>query len=294
MVVMKAELTKQGWKIEKAKMLASLKIRKIKQKAEIKEQKAKNKARKNELKAARKIEEIRTKSARKIEKLKKRAESSRKPRLTKISIPSYSLSEELINSISHGVAAVFAIVALVLCVMKAQTPMAAASAAVYGAFLVILYVISCIYHALSSRVLGKKVMRVLDHINVMLMVAGTYTPICLSLLGGTLGWAIFGVVWAVTIVAVVFNAINVDKYQYVSVACNLILGWGALLLLPQLLAVCPLYAILVFLIGGGAVYSLGSILYVIGAKKKYMHSIFHFFVILASVLHFCFIYGYCL
>ena len=128
----------------------------------------------------------------------------------------------------------------------------------------------------------------------MLMVAGTYTPICLSLIGGALGWILFAIVWAITILAVVLNAINVDKYETASVVCNLILGWGVLLILPVLLSLCPLHAILLFLVGGGAVYSIGSILYKIGAKKKYMHSIFHFFVIVASVLHFCFIYFYCI
>lgn len=271
------------WKIKKVKQLASLKIRKLKIKAELKGQKSL-------LKLNRKIEKVKEKAERKTQKLAQ----PEKSRLAKIAVPNYSLSEELINSISHGVAAIFAIIALVLCVVKAQTPVAIASSAIYGTFMVILYVISCVYHALSSRISGKKVLRILDHINVMLMVAGTYTPICLSLIGGALGWVIFAIVWAITIVSVVFNAIDVDKYQYVSVACNLILGWGSLLLLPQLLAVCPLSGILAFLVGGGAVYSLGSILYVIGAKKKYIHSVFHFFVIAASVLHFFFIYLYCI
>lgn len=214
--------------------------------------------------------------------------------IDKITVPTYSLGEELVNSISHGVGAGLAIAGLVLCLIKAETPAAIVSVSLYGAFMIILYIMSCIYHALSPRLLGKKVLRILDHINVMLMEAGTYMPICLSLFGGAVGWTLFGIVWAVTIVAVVFNAINVDKFSAVSVACNLIMGWGILLLLPELLASAPLSAVLIFLVGGGAVYSIGSILYSIGAKKKWMHSIFHFFVLAASVLHFFFIYGYCI
>lgn len=218
----------------------------------------------------------------------------KKRKLEQVKIPSYTLGEELVNSISHGVGAGLAIAALVLCVVKATTPAAIVGASLYGSFMIILYVISCIYHALSPRLLGKKVMRILDHINVMLMVAGTYMPVCLSMFQGALGWILFAVVWAITVPAIVLNAINVDKYQYVSVACNLILGWGVLFLLPALLEHAPLAGILAFLVGGGAVYSIGSILYVRGAEKKWRHSIFHFFVLAASVLHFFFIYLYCL
>lgn len=213
--------------------------------------------------------------------------------LSKVKIPQYSLGEELVNSISHGVGAGLAIAGLVLCLVKAGTAHGAAAVAIYGALTIVLYVISCIYHALSPRLLGKKVMRILDHINVMLMVAGTYMPICLSLLWGTaVGWVAFGIVWLITIISVVFNALDVDRYQGVSVICNLLLGWGSLALLPWL--VCPPEGIFIFLIGGGAVYSLGSVLYVIGARKKYMHCIFHFFVLAASILHFFFIYLYCI
>lgn len=208
-------------------------------------------------------------------------------------VPKYNLKEELINSISHGVGGVFAIVALILCVLKADTPSAEIGCLIYGIIMIILYVISCIYHALSPKVAGKKVLRVLDHCNVMLMVAGTYMPICLSLLKGPIGWITFSLVWVITIVGVVFNAINVDKFTLVSAICNLLLGWGALLLIKPLSEVCATTGI-VLLIIGGVLYTIGSILYGIGSKVRYMHSIFHFFVIGGSVFHFLFIYLYCI
>ena len=296
---------KENWEIEKATLRAELKILKRKNKAELKIKKINNKAtlktKKIKIRLARKIEKIKQKVTKKqnnqkalSKKIKVAKVHHPHTHLAKIKVPTYSLSEELINSISHGVAAIAAIVAMILCLTKAETPAAIISSAIYGVFMIILYTFSCIYHALPAKLLGKKVLRIIDHINVMLMVAGTYTPICLSLIGGGLGWLLFAIVWSITIIAVVLNAINVDKYQYASVACNLILGWGALLVLPQLLTVCPLSGVLVFLVGGGAVYSIGSILYLIGAKKKYMHSVFHFFVITASVLHFFFIYLYCI
>lgn len=184
-----------------------------------------------------------------------------------------------------------AIAGLVLLIIRANNAIGIVSAVIYASIMIILYVISCVYHALSPKLLGKKVLRVIDHCNVMLMVAGTYTPICLAMLGGKLGWGIFSLVWIITIVAVVFNFIDVDKYQVVSVICNLVLGWSALLLIKPILAVCPMKG-LILLVSGGIIYSLGAILYGIGSKKRYMHSIFHFFVIAASILHYLLIYFY--
>lgn len=213
--------------------------------------------------------------------------------MDRISIPKYSLSEELINSISHGIGALLSIAALVLCLVHSTSKIAIVSSAIYGSTMIILYTISCIYHALSPKLKAKKVLRVIDHCNVLLMVAGTYMPVCLSLVGGKIGWITFGIVWTVTIIAVVFNAIDVDKYQWLSVVCNLILGWEILLLFNPMLKASSMQAIWLLIIGG-IIYSVGAILYVIGHKKPYMHSIFHFFVLAGSAFHFFFIYLYCL
>ena len=209
----------------------------------------------------------------------------------KVSIPKYTLGEELVNAISHGVGAGLAIAALVLLIIRANSAIGVVTGVVYASIMIILYIISCIYHALSPKLTGKKVFRVLDHCNVLLMVAGTYTPICLSMLGGSLGWIVFGIVWAVTIVAIVFNCIDIDKYKKLCIALNLVIGWAALLIIKPLIESCPLNG-LILLIAGGIVYSVGAVLYGLGKKRRYMHSVFHFFVIGASVLHFFMIYLY--
>ena len=209
----------------------------------------------------------------------------------KVSIPKYTLGEEIVNAISHGVGAGLAIAALVLLIIKANSAIGIVTGVIYASIMIILYVISCIYHSLSPKLKGKKVLRVMDHCNVLLMVAGTYTPICLSLLGGGLGWTVFGIVWAVTILAVVLNCIDIDRYNKLCLACNLLLGWAALIIIKPLIDTCPING-LYLLIGGGIVYSIGAILYAIGRKKRYMHSIFHFFVVGASILHFFMIYLY--
>lgn len=211
--------------------------------------------------------------------------------MVKVSIPKYTLGEEIVNAISHGLGAGLAIAALVLLIIRADSAIGVVTGVIYASIMIILYIISCIYHALSPRLKGKKVLRVIDHCNVLLMVAGTYTPICLSMLGGSLGWTVFGIVWGVTVLAIVLNCIDIEKYKKVCLACNLLLGWAALLIIKPLIAACPVNG-LWLLIGGGVVYSIGAILYGLGKKKRYMHSVFHFFVIGASILHFFMIYLY--
>ncbi len=209
----------------------------------------------------------------------------------KVSIPKYTLGEEIVNAISHGLGAGLAIAALVLLIIRANSAIGVVTGVIYASIMIILYIISCIYHALSPRLKGKKVLRVIDHCNVLLMVAGTYTPICLSMLGGSLGWTVFAIVWGVTVLAIVLNCIDIERYKKVCLACNLLLGWAALLIIKPLIAACPVNG-LWLLIGGGVVYSIGAILYGLGKKKRYMHSVFHFFVIGASILHFFMIYLY--
>ena len=213
--------------------------------------------------------------------------------MEKIKVPKYTLGEELINSISHGIGAGLAIAALVLCIIKSNNAWSIVSTAIYGSLMIILYVISCIYHALSPRIKGKKVLRVIDHCNVSLMLAGTYMPICLSLLNGRLGWILFTVVWTITIVAIVLNGINVDKYQVASVMCHLLLGWGSLVIINPLIKASSIHAVSILIIGG-IIYTIGSIIYGLGSKIPYMHSVFHFFVLGGSIFHFFFIYLYCI
>lgn len=216
---------------------------------------------------------------------------------TKNELPEYTLGEELVNSISHGVGAVLAISGLVFCIINSTSAWAIVSSCLYGAMMILLYLFSCLYHSISPNVKAKKVLRILDHDNVFLMEAGTYMPICLSLLISSghpvAGWVTFGLVWAVTIVAIVFTSINVNRYQVVGVICNLALGWGSLMLLPIFLQILPASGIFMLILGG-ATYSIGALWYLFGAKIKWMHSIFHFYVLLASIFHFFFVYLYCL
>ena len=208
-----------------------------------------------------------------------------------IKVPNYSLGEELFNAISHGIGAGLSIAALVLMVIKAHGALAEVCVSLFGATMIILYTISCIYHSLSRNLEGKKVLRVIDHCNVFLLVFGTYIPMSLIGIGGAIGWVLFGLVGAVTLLGIVLTSINIDKYQVAQVICHLVSGWAALFVIPQLLENIGSGG-LFFLILGGIMYTIGSILYAIGKKKPYMHSVFHIFCLLGTLFHFFCIYFY--
>lgn len=213
----------------------------------------------------------------------------------RISIPKYSLSEELLNSISHGVGALFGIVGTVLCIVKAANtgdPWRIVSSAIFGASVLLLYLMSCLYHALKVN-MAKRVFRVIDHCTIFLLIAGTYTPFTLVTLRGTIGWLLFGIVWGMAVLGITLNAIDLKKFSKISVACYLIMGWTILAAFQPLAdALAPQGVAL--LVWGGIAYTVGAILYGIGAKVKYFHSVFHFFCLAGTVLHFLAIYLYVL
>ena len=213
--------------------------------------------------------------------------------MSNIKIPNYSLCEELINSITHGIGALLSIPALILMIIKANSFSEVFLCTIFGTSMIILYTMSCIYHALSKNIRGKKVLRVLDHCNVFLLVWGTYIPVSLLAVRGTVGWILFSIVSVISIVGIVFSAINVDKFSVLSVICHLVNGWSILVGVKSIINNVG-YNALIMMLAGGILYSIGSILYGIGSKKKYMHSVFHFFCLLGTLFHFLAIYLYIL
>lgn len=205
--------------------------------------------------------------------------------MDKINIPKYNLCEELINSITHGVGVICAIVALVLCIFLSTSTIGVISGIIYGVTMIIMYLISTLYHALSPKLKAKKVFRVLDHCDIFLFIAGSYTPFALSLIGGRVGISIFIAIWLCAIIGVVLNAINLEKYGKVSMFLYLFMGWMIVFSFSSLKALLPTLGI-ALLLGGGIVYTVGAILYGIGSKKRYFHSVFHFFVLGGSILQF--------
>ncbi len=213
----------------------------------------------------------------------------------KIRIPDYSLGEEITNSITHGLGAIFALVALVLMIAKAavngNTALCFTVLSVYGSFMFITYVISCVYHGLSPRLKGKAVLRVIDHCDVYLLVLGTIIPVALLGVQGFYGWLLFTLALMLNVVGIVFTAIDVDKYSKISVFCHLLSGWCVCFFIRPLVANASVNCFWLIL-AGGVSYSIGAILYWLGKKVKYMHSVFHVFVLAGSVLQWLAIYLY--
>ena len=211
----------------------------------------------------------------------------------KVVIPNYTLGEELVNAISHGIGALLGIAALVLCVVFSaihHNPTAVVASSIYGASLIILYLISTLYHSLKVNN-GKRVLCIIDHCNIFLLIAGSYTPYVLITLKGAVGWTLFGIIWGAAIIGIILNAIDLKKYRKISVAAYIAMGWAVLF------AIKPLTENLkpggmVFLVLGGIAYTIGAIFYGLGKKKRYMHSVFHFFVLAGSILQFFSIFFY--
>lgn len=206
-------------------------------------------------------------------------------------LPIYTKGEEIFNMTSHIVGGALGIVAIVLCIVFAAVHgngYGVVSGAIYGVTMIILYTMSSIYHGLKPERKSKKVFQVLDHCSIFLLIAGSYTPFALVSIrenDAVAGWAIFGVIWALAIIGIILNSIDLKRYKIFSMICYLAMGWCIIVkanLLPQILGTTGL----ILLVSGGIVYTIGAIFYGLGKKRKYMHSIFHLFILLGSLLQF--------
>ncbi|MCD8040505.1 MAG: hemolysin III family protein [Clostridia bacterium] len=221
-------------------------------------------------------------------------ERRRTKQLTRAALqPKYTLGEELFNSISHGLGALFGIFALIYgCITVSKSPSANGYAAVviYAVSIIILYLMSCLYHALRQGK-AKRLFRIFDHCTIFLLIAGTYTPYCLIALNGTLGYVILGIQWGVAAAGITFNAINMywKPVKIISMVMYFVMGWCIIFALPALLKSLSLTS-LIYLLCGGVTYTLGIIFYGVGSKKKYFHCVWHIFVLAGTVLQFMSIY----
>lgn len=213
-------------------------------------------------------------------------------------LPDYTKGEEIFNMASHIAGAVFGVFALVTCVITAashRNVWSIVSGAIYGFSMIVLYTVSSVYHGLTGST-GKKVMQVIDHCVIYLLICGTYTPIVLCALreySPALGWGIFAAVWGVAALGAVFTAIDLKKYSKLSMACYIGIGWCIILAIKPMLTVLPREAFM-WLLGGGVAYTVGAVLYALGSKHRYMHSVFHLFVLAGSITHYITIIKYIL
>jgi len=202
--------------------------------------------------------------------------------------PRYTLSEELMSAISHGIGVLLAIAGMVLCIVKSASDGSAVgvvSSSLYGSFMIILYLMSTLYHSFKPNITAKKVFRVFDHCSIFLLIFGTYVPYTLVTLHGALGWTLFGIVLGAAVLGIVLNSINLEKYKKMSMICYLVMGWAIIGAIKQIYNNLDFNGVLLLVLGG-IIYTIGAVLYGVGKKHKYIHSIFHLFIVLASVLQF--------
>ncbi|MBR6481125.1 MAG: hemolysin III family protein [Thermoguttaceae bacterium] len=201
----------------------------------------------------------------------------------------YTLAEELIHSISHGIGSLLSIAALVLLIVRAATHAPAQATAscvvgftIFGVTLFILYTMSTLYHARLPHT-ARFVFKILDHSAIYLLIAGTYTAFCLSILRGSMGWTLFGLIWGLALFGVTMDAVFACRLTWLSIPLYLIMGWLVLIAIKPLLAVIPPLS-LTYLVIGGVAYTVGAVFFII--DRKWLHAIWHFFVLAGSITHF--------
>lgn len=199
--------------------------------------------------------------------------------------------EEQLNSISHATGALLGIVALVLLIVfdTQKTNWSLFSVIVYGSSIIMLFTASALYHAVKKEKL-KHYFRIIDHIGIYLLIAGTYTPVLLITLESSLGWTLFYVVWGIAAFGVVLKLFFTGRFNVFSTLLYLVMGWIIIFDFSTLSNLVHPNAIL-FLIAGGLAYTVGIVFYAI-EKIPYNHVIWHLFVLLGAISHFFMIFLY--
>lgn len=202
-------------------------------------------------------------------------------------IKRYTVGEEIFNSVTHGVGALLSVIGASVMVTLAASfgdKNAVISSVIFGLSLVILYTMSTLYHAFPF-VKVKELFRIFDHASVPILIAGTYTPFCtIGLRGNQKGTVVIIVVWACALLCVLMNGISLEKTEKITLALYLAMGWAIVFVIKDVIAALPHNAFLL-LLGGGLSYTIGVIFYKM-TKVKYMHSVWHLFVAMGSLLHY--------
>ena len=203
-------------------------------------------------------------------------------------LPDYTRGEELTNMVTHIVGAALSLPVLIGGIILSayhRNPWAIVGCCVYALTMLWLYTMSSVYHGLGDGT-AKRVMQVIDHCTIYALIAGTYTPILLAAIRPAypaLAWTLFGIEWGLGLAAAAMTAIDLKKYAKASMACYIAMGW---LIVPALRPTIETVGLkgFLWLLAGGVAYTVGAVLYGIGRKKRYFHSVFHVFVLLGSLL----------
>lgn len=216
-------------------------------------------------------------------------------RISNNPLPNYSHNEEITNSLTHILGAVISIPMLLMGLWKSNDTISAISVLIYGISMLLVYSCSGIYHGMESSY-GKKVMQIVDHCVIYALIAGTYTPIltiALMPVSPQIAAVLLVMEWALGILAAILTAIDMKKYKVFSMICYILMGWAIIFFCPSAISAMTMKGFQI-LFAGGCAYTVGAIVYGIGAKVPWMHSVFHVFVLIGSTLQYISIYLYVL
>ena len=209
--------------------------------------------------------------------------------------PLYTRREDLLNMISHIVGCFIGVGMLVAAVFCARSDMGLAGGVIYGASLMLLYWASSVYHGLPFAAVGdKKIFRLLDHCSIFVLVAGTCTPCLLGLIarcGAGSGWLFYALVWGMAIGGIALLCVNMKRFRSIAVLMYVLMGIFLFVRAGDLSALIGPTGMCLLLAGGG-VYLRGLLFYGLGSRREWMHSVFHLFCLVGSVLHCVCICGY--
>ncbi len=202
-----------------------------------------------------------------------------------------SAFEEQLNSVSHAIGALLGVAGLVLLIIynTHKTDWSLFSVIIYGVSIVVLFTASTLYHHVKSDK-RKHYFRIIDHISIYILIAGTYTPVLLIALEDSLGWPLFWVVWGIAALGVILKLFFTGRFEIFSVLLYLAMGWLVVFDFAHLNEVIGSHGIL-FLFAGGLAYTGGIIFYAI-EKIPYNHVIWHLFVLAGAIFHFFMVFGY--
>lgn len=201
-----------------------------------------------------------------------------------------SVGEEIGNSVTHGIAFILGVIATVMMIIKADTQLEYIGCSIFGFGIMILYLMSCLYHSFKLGTTVKQVFKRFDHLSIYLLIGGTFAPLLLCAVRQPLGYVFFAVQWLLIIIGVILKSISPSKHHKMHVALYLLIGWSGLFLMSDLILIDMSLCLLILF--GGIVYSLGVVFY--ASNFKYAHFAWHFFCIGGTLLHFLGVYLYVL
>lgn len=222
-------------------------------------------------------------------------EVSRQRRIKALCLPNYTFTEEMLNCITHAIGALLGVVGFIMSMnllLPTGNIAAIISTGVFCTALIILYTNSAVYHGWGLTK-AKKYFQIIDHCSVFLLIAGTYAPFTLTVMGDVAGRIIFSIVAAASAIGIVLNIIDLKKYSKISMVCYIATGWCIIFAFSSISAALSTNQ-LIMLVSGGVAYTLGAVIYGVGIKVRYMHTVWHLFVLAGSMLHYACLYSFIL